>query len=47
VCRTSAKVQLYGVQAERVFVEISQKRLAQLGMDMNQVMAQIERAERG
>jgi multidrug efflux pump len=36
-----AKVQLYGVQAERIFVEISQQRLAQLGLDMNQVLAQI------
>ena len=36
-----AKVQLYGVQPERVFVEISQKRLAQLGLDMNQVLAQL------
>ncbi len=36
-----AKVQLYGVQAERVFIEISQKRLAQLGIDMNQVLAQL------
>jgi multidrug efflux pump len=36
-----AKVQLYGVQDEQVFVEISQKRLAQLGIDMNQVLAQL------
>jgi len=36
-----AKVELFGAQAERVFVEISQKRLAQLGLDMNQVIAQI------
>jgi multidrug efflux pump subunit AcrB len=36
-----AKVQLYGVQPERVFVEISQKKLAQLGLDMNQVLAQL------
>jgi multidrug efflux pump len=36
-----AKVQLYGVQAERVFVEISQKKLAQMGVDMSQVIAQI------
>jgi multidrug efflux pump subunit AcrB len=36
-----AKVQLYGVQAERVFVEISQKKLATLGIDMSQVLAQI------
>jgi multidrug efflux pump len=36
-----AKVELFGVQAEKIFVEISQKRLAQLGLDMNQVVAQI------
>jgi multidrug efflux pump subunit AcrB len=36
-----AKVQLYGVQAERVYVEISQKKLAQLGIDLSQVLAQI------
>ncbi len=36
-----AKVELFGVQDEKVFVEISQKRLAQLGLDMNQVLAQL------
>jgi multidrug efflux pump subunit AcrB len=36
-----AKVELFGVQAEKVFIEISQKRLAQMGLDMNQVIAQI------
>ncbi|MDH5338932.1 MAG: efflux RND transporter permease subunit [Rubrivivax sp.] len=36
-----SKVALFGVQAEKVFVEISHKRLAQLGLDMNQVIAQI------
>lgn len=36
-----AKVELFGVQAEKLFVEISQKRLAQLGLDFNQVIAQI------
>jgi len=36
-----AKVEIFGAQAEKVFVEISQKRLAQLGLDMNQVIAQI------
>ena len=36
-----AKVELFGAQAEKVFVEISQKRLAQMGLDMNQVIAQI------
>jgi multidrug efflux pump len=36
-----AKVETFGVQPEKVFVEISQKRLAQLGLDLNQVIAQI------
>jgi multidrug efflux pump len=36
-----AKVETFGAQAEKVFIEISQKRLAQLSLDMNQVMAQI------
>jgi len=36
-----AKVELFGVQAEKIFVEISQRRLAQLGIDMNQVLAQL------
>ena len=36
-----AKVELFGAQAEKIFVEISQKRLAQLGLDMNQVLAQL------
>ncbi len=36
-----AKVEIFGAQAEKVFVEISQKRLAQLGLDFNQVIAQI------
>jgi multidrug efflux pump subunit AcrB len=36
-----AKVEVFGAQAEKVFVEISQKRLAQLGLDMNQVLGQI------
>ncbi|MGA0612725.1 efflux RND transporter permease subunit [Caldimonas sp. KR1-144] len=36
-----AKVELFGVQAEKVFVEISQKRLAQLGIDLNAVLAQL------
>jgi len=35
------KVQLYGVQDEKLYIEISQKRLAQLGLDMNQVLAQL------
>ncbi|RVT54144.1 efflux RND transporter permease subunit [Rubrivivax albus] len=36
-----AKVVAFGVQPEKVFVEVSQKRLAQLGLDFNQVLAQI------
>ena len=36
-----AKVEVFGAQAEKVFIEISQKRLAQMGLDMNQVIAQL------
>ena len=36
-----AKVELFGVQDEKLFIEIPQKRLAQLGLDMNQVLAQL------
>ncbi|NDY90730.1 efflux RND transporter permease subunit [Ideonella livida] len=36
-----AKVELFGVQAEKLFVEVSQKRLAQLGLDMGQVISQL------
>lgn len=36
-----AKVQLFGDQDQKLFVEISQKRLAQLGLDLNQVIAQL------
>lgn len=36
-----AKVELFGVQDEKLYVEISQKRLAQLGLDMSQVLAQL------
>ncbi len=39
--RDVAKVELFGVQDEKLFVEISQKRLAQLGLDINQVLAQL------
>lgn len=35
------KVELFGVQDEKVYVEISHKRLAQLGLDMNQVLSQL------
>ena len=36
-----AKVELFGVQPEKVFIEISHKRLAQLGLDMGQVLGQL------
>ncbi|MES2188814.1 MAG: efflux RND transporter permease subunit [Pseudomonadota bacterium] len=36
-----AKVELFGVQDEKLFIEISQKRLAQLGLDFNQVLNQL------
>jgi multidrug efflux pump len=36
-----AKVELFGVQDEKIFVEISQKRLAQLGLDIGQVLQQL------
>src|SRR6188768_1964747 len=36
-----AKVELFGVQDEKLYIEISQKRLSQLGLDVNQVLAQL------
>jgi multidrug efflux pump subunit AcrB len=39
--RDVAKVASFGVQEEKVFVEVAQKRLASLGLDMNQVIGQI------
>ncbi len=36
-----AKVELFGVQDEKLYIEVSQKRLAQLGLDMNAVLAQL------
>ena len=36
-----AKVEIFGAQPEKLFIEISQKRLAQLGLDMSQVIAQL------
>ncbi|MEO8526009.1 MAG: efflux RND transporter permease subunit [Caldimonas sp.] len=36
-----SKVAIFGAQDEKVFVEISQQRLAQLGLDFNQVLAQL------
>ncbi len=35
------KVDLFGVQDEKLYIEISQKRLSQLGLDMSQVLAQL------
>ena len=36
-----SKVELFGVQDEKIFIEVSQKRLATLGLDLNQVLAQL------
>lgn len=36
-----AKVELFGVQPEKLFIEISARRLAQLGLDFNQVLSQL------
>ena len=36
-----SKVELFGVQDEKIFIEIPQKRLAQLGIDMSAVLAQL------
>ncbi len=36
-----AKVELFGVQDEKIFIEIPQKRLVQLGLDLNAVLAQL------
>ena len=36
-----SKVQQFGLQDEKVFIEVSQKRVAQLGLDFNAVLAQI------
>ncbi len=36
-----SKVELFGVQDEKVFIEVSLKRLAQLGLDFNQVLQQL------
>lgn len=37
--RDVSKVELFGVQPEKLYVEVSQRRLATLGLDMNQVLA--------
>ena len=36
-----AKVETFGAQPEKLYIEISQQRLAQLGLDMNQVIGQV------
>lgn len=36
-----AKVEQFGVQDEKVYIEVSQKRLAQLGLDFNTVLQQL------
>jgi multidrug efflux pump subunit AcrB len=36
-----ARVEVFGAQPEKIFIEISQRRLAQMGLDFNQVIAQI------
>ena len=36
-----AKVEQFGVQDEKIFIEIAQKRLVQLGLDVNAVLAQL------
>ncbi|MEJ6001791.1 efflux RND transporter permease subunit [Paucibacter soli] len=36
-----AKVELFGTQAEKLYIEVSQKRLAELGVDFNQVIGQL------
>lgn len=36
-----AKVELFGVQDEKLFIEISQKRLAQMGLNMGAVLGQL------
>ena len=39
--RDVAKVDLFGVQDEKVYIEVSQKKLAQMGMDLSSVLAQL------
>ncbi|MFZ9556062.1 MAG: efflux RND transporter permease subunit [Limnohabitans sp.] len=36
-----AKVELFGVQDEKIFVEVSHRRLSQLGLDLNGVLSQL------
>ncbi|MFM7026482.1 MAG: efflux RND transporter permease subunit [Limnohabitans sp.] len=39
--RDVAKVELFGVQDEKVFIDISHRKLAQMGLDMPSVLAQL------
>ncbi len=39
--RDVAKVEQFGIQDEKVYIEVSQKRVAQLGLDFNAVLQQI------
>ncbi len=39
--RDVSKVEMFGQQDEKLYVEIAQHRLAELGLDMNQVIAQL------
>ena len=39
--RDVAKVEQFGVQDEKIWVEVSQKRLAQMGLDFNSVLQQL------
>ena len=36
-----SKVELFGVQDEKIFIDIPQKKLAQLGLDLNAVLSQL------
>ena len=36
-----SKVEIFGAQDEKLYIEVSQKRLAQLGLDFNAVLAQL------
>ncbi len=42
-----AKVEQFGVQPEKIWIEVSQKRLAQLGLDQAGVLQQLGQPERG
>ena len=46
-CANVSKVDLFGVQDEKIYIEISHRKLAQIGLDIPQLAAQIGAAERG